>query len=98
MVCTLLQASGLAGQLKYGADQAGVKAQAYFDLGTPESVFIIARRQLGAENVFAVSWNVNLGLAKPKHGATISQVVDDGNPSVPVQPRFLLGNLFGSGN
>lgn len=38
--------------LKAAAEQAGVKAQAYFAKGTPESVLKIARKRLGEENVF----------------------------------------------
>ncbi|MBK7926931.1 MAG: RHS repeat-associated core domain-containing protein [Bryobacterales bacterium] len=38
--------------LKAAAEQAGVKAQAYFATGTPESVLKVARKRLGEENVF----------------------------------------------
>ncbi len=37
--------------LQKAAEQAGVKAEAYFAKGTPESVLKVARRRLGAENV-----------------------------------------------
>lgn len=37
--------------LKTAADQAGVKALAYFEKGTPESALKVARKWLGAENV-----------------------------------------------
>jgi hypothetical protein len=37
--------------LKKAAEQAGVKAVAYFAKGTPESVLKVARKRLGAENV-----------------------------------------------
>jgi len=37
--------------LKTAADQAGVKAVAYFEKGTPESALKVARKWLGAENV-----------------------------------------------
>jgi hypothetical protein len=35
------------------ADQTGVKAEAYFVDGTPNSVLDLARKWLGAENVFS---------------------------------------------
>jgi hypothetical protein len=38
--------------IRYAADQAGVRAQAYFVDGTPDSVLILASKWLGAENVF----------------------------------------------
>ena len=37
--------------LKTAADDRGVKALAYFENGTPESVLKVARKQLGVENV-----------------------------------------------
>jgi hypothetical protein len=39
------------GVLKWGAEQAGVSAKAYFEQGTPESALQLARRILGADNV-----------------------------------------------
>lgn len=38
--------------LKTAAEQAGVKSQAYFEKGTPESVLKITRKRLGDDNVF----------------------------------------------
>jgi hypothetical protein len=48
---------GVMGQklrvIRYVADQTGVKAEAYFVDGTPNSVLDLARKWLGAENVFS---------------------------------------------
>jgi hypothetical protein len=37
--------------LKYAADQRGVRAQAYFEEGTPNTVLDLARQKLGNDNV-----------------------------------------------
>ena len=38
--------------LKYAAEQAGVRAQAYWAPGTPQAAIDLARKILGDDNVF----------------------------------------------
>jgi hypothetical protein len=38
--------------LKYAADQQGVPAQAWFELGTPQAALNVAAKWLGWDNVF----------------------------------------------